>query len=311
MSRALRALASTLVAVLATAASFAAPSAVDSAGKVHDVEEVLWSNGARVGGTALRYIVQDPDGSSRAEIVPGTDDMEIDHDPSLVLDPITEQPILVWSRNQGGDYEIRLCRRDDTGWRPPIAIASEPGDQVEPQVFARRELIHVVWTTRFAGSGETHHRRSLWRSTLATAVGPEELPRTTATVIPEDGGTDADPASSTDDLTYFGAAIDRGSSDDATIVVWGIRDEPLPITYVRAFAVGHGADGIRDVAAGILGGRLVTWFVAAGAVHYTVREDGRWSDFRLIVLDDETDVPDAIRLVEQRNRRDALRSATD
>lgn len=299
MSGRFRPLVPALVALVATAAALASPSAVDSNGTVHSIETVVWADGPRVGGTAFRYVTQDADGEVRSEIVPGTDDLSVDREPSLALDPITERPILVWSRTEGDDHDIWLTRRDDAGWRERIPIAVGPGDQVEPKMSVRRELVHLVWTSDDGTGGATPYRLSLWRSSLDPAFGPEVLPRASSDMISPDGGVDPDAEASTSDLTYFASVLEDPATGEDSVVVWGIRDEPLPITYVQAFETQGATGDPRDAAAAWRGESLVTWFLAGGRLHYSVREDGVWTDLRVIVLDAGMDVGDALELIEQ------------
>ena len=230
----------TLVALVATGAALAATSAVDSHGTVHSVERVVWTDGILVGGPALRYVTQTSDGGFHAEFVPGTYALPVDREPSLALDPVTERQIVVWSRTEGGDRDVWLTRLDEDGWHKWIPIADGPGDQFEPQLTARRELVHIVWKSVDASGRTTPTRLSLWRASLDPAFGPEILPRETGVTVSADGGLDPDPESATADLTYFASILESSASGEETVVVWGIRDEPLPITYVQSFEVGQG-----------------------------------------------------------------------
>ena len=65
------------------------------------------------GGTALVHTIQLPNGVTTSSVVPGTDTFSINLDPVVEIDPVTDEPVLVWCRNIGSgcfdSQPIRGC----------------------------------------------------------------------------------------------------------------------------------------------------------------------------------------------------------
>jgi hypothetical protein len=157
-------------------------------------------------------------------------------------------------------------------------------------------------------------RVGLRRDSLALAFGPEVLQTGFDQPISPDGGSAPSPETATSDLTYFatgaGRVLPDGSSGQS-IIVWGIRDEPIPITYSRAFDLPRDARTVTRAGAAWMRGSFVVWGLSGGEVFYSVREDGVWSDFRRIPVEPQSGLPGALGLIDDMLRREKERSLPD
>ena len=125
--------------------------------------------------TALRVSIQGPSGElPRISILPGTEDTAFDAYPALVLDPITGNPAVVWSRHNGTDYDLALSVFDGARWGNPIILNSNAGNQIVPRAFpAPGEGLHVVWN--YPGDRSAFSYALFDTTTGAMLQGPERI----------------------------------------------------------------------------------------------------------------------------------------
>jgi hypothetical protein len=241
--------------------------------------------------TSLVHSEQGPEGGTTRRMVTGTEDDALDVEPALAIDPVTEQPVVVWARDEGTGFDLYVSRFTGAVWTPPIRILFIPGEDLDPRVQVGRNLVHVVWP-REAPSGTQWVRLSLDRVTLEPVYGPEILPSHSPSIVPADGGSGdsggtVDPSS--DDTFFFGAEIPpREPGDPGEIVIWGVRDEPIPIDYVQSFFTPASLQSAGNISAGWVGSRFAVTFETPGGFYYRFRDGGTWSDLRVIRLDAET-----------------------
>src|SRR5262249_35397899 len=117
---------------------------------------------------------------------------------------------------------------------------------------------------------------------------------------PGDGGDPATEGPSPDDQ-YF-AAIVPGATDGGNAWIWGVRDEPVPITYRHGFPLPAGITGINFQDVGFLGGRLTFWFTTPDSLYYSTFSDGGWDAYRLIEIGSQTAASDARLLLIELNK---------
>ena len=63
------------------------------------------------------------------------------------------------------------------------------------------------------------------------------------------------------------------------IFIWGIRDEPVPVGYVRGFRPGEGAQPV-DLQVRSMGGRPVMSYRSGDSLNYSIDEKDGWSETR-------------------------------
>lgn len=299
---------------LAVPATRASDTAVDADGGVHRIEVVSAQSEDSIAGTALRYTFEPVDGAVIVETVPGTGDAEPDKQPDLALDPVSGAPVVVWSRIAGDGSTVLLRRRDADGWSDAVRIAGpDPSELLAPTVSARRNLIHVVWG-RNAVVPPERIRLSLDRRDLDVAYGPEWLPLGADNLVPPSGGPGTDDGDARD-LSYFASTLPPDATSPGsggTLVVWGIRDEPIPITFREGFRLPGEVRSSRVAAAGWVHDRLVVWVRSGDRVHYVLRDDdGGWTEFRAVPLEADQGTGDAVRMIEAMLRRQAEGSQPD
>jgi len=277
---------------------------VDAFGTVHRISVDNWQASGKSGGTALRHTLQLPDGTSTNRWVTGTDDLAVDREPSLDLDPVTQLPLLVWSRNDGAGFEVYLSRFDGSAWSAPMPLALEPGDDVGPAIRADDNLVHVVWTHQSSPGVSSRLRLSLARPSLVPVFGPEILPTAGPSNASTTGGTGSPPPSG--DEKYFASSFAAASGEDSGhIVVHGVRDAPVPVDYVQSFDLPLGLRGFENCRAGWLAGRFVVHFANADRFFYFIWEDTAWSELRAIGLGEGITAADARAQLVKSIRRDA------
>ena len=295
-------------ALFAVGLAGALPASADTAriatdGTVHRIDVVPFG-AAGESGTALRYTRQKPGGGDTQSYVSGTDDLAIDRDPAIEINPATGLPVLVWSRDVGGQYAVVFSRFDGSVWSAPRLIAQSAGDAFEPQIKFGTNAMHLAWRQVAPSGANSLLRWSFDPTTLTTLYGPEPVPLDDPTALPPSGGTATAPAPCRADV-YFAALLPGatpGGSGHA--YVWGVRDEPVPITFHQAFLLPPGVDPLGPAGIGWLGGRFTLRFdsESQSRVYYTVRSDSGWSEMRTVETDASVSVGDAHLLIQDRNR---------
>jgi len=306
MSRLLRPVVWALAIAVAIPSAWAADRVVDASGAVHRVDVDSWTqSGTTATGSVLRHVVTYPDGTVVKTAIPETADPALDRDPTLDLDPVTESPVVAWSRNDGGGFRVMVSRLVGGAWSPAVTVGSGGGvDHVRPMLRARKNLVHVVWRADGPG-GPVRLRASLDRAGLTLAFGPEVLPLDLDGMVPHGGGSGLPTDDASWGMTYFASEVPgpAGSPDGGSVVVWGIRDEPIPITYHQAFATPSEVRSMRELGATWRAGTLFTWIVSGSTFYYSLHETDQWTEFRPIALEAGTDGAEGLRLVEAMLRR--------
>ncbi len=275
-------------------------------GTVHRVDVEQYLSGGRVVGTALRHTRQGPSGAKESSLVPGTDDPAVDRDPAIEIDPVSGAPVLVWSRNEGAGFDIVLSRFEGGSWLPFVRVSSGGGDDLLPQVGPGKKLVHVVYR-QSAGSQAplSFYRSSFDRATLGPAYGPELLPLDGFPYVPPEGesapGTDAPPPS---DHVFFSSDVPAlRPGDPGRIVVWGVRDDPVPIGFRQGFLLPSDVKSVLQHRAGWLACRFGLWFATGSRFYYTTRVGGRWHEGRFVELSSTTSLADARLQLEEMIRK--------
>jgi hypothetical protein len=295
------------LALAAALVLLAGPARADSQkvgpeGTVHRLTSENWtSGGGRVSGTALRHYRQYDDGTTASSLVPGTDDASADRDPAIEIDPATGQPVLVWSRNEGGGYQVYVSRFDGSAWAFPKPVFVQPGNGKSPDIRIASALIHVMWRQETSAT-----RVSLDRTTLDRVFGPETLPISDAGLVPPDGLPSPNAAASDPPCgdAYFAAEVPpRTSGEGGRIQVWGVRDAPVPVDYAQGFLLPQDVRNVQQPRARWIHDRFVLSFNTAERFFYTIRSSAGWSDLKTILLDASTSVSDARIQMEEMIRR--------
>lgn len=269
-------------------------------GTVHRIDVEVWTSPqGKAQGTALRHVRQKPTGGRDSALVPGTDDAALDQEPAVEFEGSSGQIIVVWSRWDGTGFQLYGARFDRGAWSAPRPLARIDGDQRAPQIRLDDKYLHVV-SRRDRDGATAYYRTSYPRGSFDLAFGPE--------LLPPDGGP-----SSTSDATsdpsgfsgYFGAPLPgRVSGEPPHVVVWGVRDEPVPVGYFQLFDLPLDARNPSQVEAKWIHGRFTVWFVSGDRFYYATRRSVVWSEFRVIDLSATVGPSDAKRLVT-----DMLRSS--
>ena len=82
-----------------------------------------------------------------AETLVATWDQIVDQGPNIAMDPLGGQPVVVWSRQDGADFELAMMRRGPGGyWEPFNTLTNNQTQDVEPRVIVDgNENAHIVW----------------------------------------------------------------------------------------------------------------------------------------------------------------------
>lgn len=271
-------------------------------GTVHRVDVEQFLSGGKVAGTALRHTRQMPGGAKDSSLVPGTDDPAVDREPALEIDPVTGAPLLVWSRNEGAGFDIVLSRFEGASWLPFVRVSSGGEDESQPQIGSGQRLVHVVYrqSTGFQGVFQ-YYRWSLDRATLGAVYGPEQLPLDGVPLVPPEGessaGSDAPPTGA--HVFFSGDLPALRPGDPGRIVVWGVRDDPVPVGFRQGFLLPADVKSVQQHRAGWLACRFGLWFTTSGRFYYTTRVNGRWHEDRFVETSSGTAVSDARLQLEE------------
>lgn len=276
-------------------------------GTVHRVRVEPWQAGAKAGGTGLRHVVESPDGSFTSAWIPGTDDPWIDQQPALDLDPLTQDPLLVWSRGSETRFNVYVSRFRNGAWSPPTRLfPNSLADQRNPRLIAESNSVHVVWTSE-AASYSTLIRLTLDRTSLVPVFGPELLPTESGQVVPPSGVSSAGTEPSVENAYFASEVTSLPGEGGGQIVVHGVRDAPDPVDYVATFDLPRGLRDLTRCNARWLIGRFVVSFDVNERFYYFILENGVWSALRSIPLGDGLSAADArSQLVESMKRADGL-----
>ena len=292
--RLIRSLLSLAVALAAGAAMAAPAQQIDARGTLHRVEAV-WSGKPAM--PLLRHILVRADGTTAASVIPETDDLFVDTDPALAVDPSRGTLVLAWSRDIGDGYAVYVSRYGGSTWSSPVRVMDDPsGGEIEPQIQITPSLVHVV-----AHNGPAYKRICLDPVSLQPVYGPEPLWNGGAGITP---GVDAPTHTPTESHVFFTSTVLRPSeTDPGRVVIWGVRDEPVPIDYLEALVLPlETAEGNRTAATPIEGSLTVT--VNSGTrVWYTVFQNGAWSESASLALDGTTTLSDVVTMLADKIRR--------
>ena len=92
------------------------------------------------------------------ELIPNTYDSVLDESPAIALNP-AGGVVVVWSRDDGSDFELLLSKRANDAWSPNHVLTFNSSFDTEPRVLVdSAEVAHVVWWGD--GEGGPVHLRS-------------------------------------------------------------------------------------------------------------------------------------------------------
>jgi len=282
----------------ATAAS-ADVQKVGADGTVHRLAVETLMSGNKTNGTVLRHTRQFSDGTKVSAYVSGTLDAAIERDVTLEVDPVSEEPVIAWSRNDGTGFDLFMSRFENGAWRLPVLVFRGGGDDVESQVRIDRRLVHIVWQHQ-DGSFLVLYRQSFDRGSLAPVYGPEPLTAEGVYQIPLTDESVGDSPEPSAECSFFAAELPKRSPDEpGRFAMYGVRDVPVPVDYRQILVMPptmkeHGRAKARFVSK-----RFVFYLVSGGRLYYSMRVDGRWSDVRIIELTDGLLASDAELHIEE------------
>ena len=87
------------------------------------------------------------------ETLTATWDPIIDQGPHIAMNPVESQPLLVWSRHDGNDFELAMVLKRPGGyWEPFNILTSNTTQDVEPRAIVdENEDAHITWWPSGAG----------------------------------------------------------------------------------------------------------------------------------------------------------------
>jgi len=257
---------------------------LSSDGVLHSVEVIYLSGSTDAAPkTYLAHTLQKPDGTIEKYIIPQTGDSIGDIEPQLDLNPTTQQPVVVWSRFDGKDFEIAIASFDGVRWSQTKILTSNVYDDREPRITAENSnLIHLMWKEDMYSVPTYYH---LCISSIITdSFGqPEVLYAPTENLVLPDGTTPANSTFPLNQTNFFAFYV--SSPEPRRIVVWGGQDDPSPITFQEGFRLADSIQNLSTLKAEKLNGKLVVLFRSADALYYTYRTNSGWTPFRMVKLD--------------------------
>ncbi len=268
-------------------------------GTLHKVTVENWPATGKPTGTALRHTRQTAAGVTDSALIPGTDDAAIDRDVALGIDPLSGQPVVAWSRNEGAGFDIFVSRYESGSWRTPRRVVRTSGDQTRPELHIASTLVHVMWK-QLSQSQPGYVRASLDRVTLDLVFGPEMLPIADAV----SGASDSpSPFPARSDAFFAAEAPPRWPGDSGRIVIWGVRDAPIPVDFSQAFLLPGDVRNVLSPTAHWVADRFVLHFLLSDRFLYALRTDASWTPLEMILLGPDTQASDAQMQMEDMIRR--------
>ncbi len=272
-------------------------------GTVHRIDVEANSSIRSTGGTVLRHTRQRPEGGTEIAYVTGTDDAALDRQPAIEIDLVTGTPVLVWTRSEGTSQDVVMSRYDDGTWLPFVRVTKCMGDRTSPQLRIGRQLTHVLYRQE-DGALPSFYRVSFDRATLERVYGPELLPSDGMNYVPPEGEPSPNSAPPPADDLFFSVEAPGGQpGEPGRILVWGVRDEPVPIDYRQGFLLPSSAKNVLRLEGGWIACRFALWFATAERFYYTSRVENRWHEDRIVELSYGTSTSDARLQLEDMIRR--------
>ena len=175
---------SAAILLLITGAYQASVKVVDPDGHLLSVEIVYDSVDPSIQGLAL---VDEGPTVTTTDPVSSTMDEIIDKDPTIALDPVDGQPVLVWSRQAGGDYELAMLRHMPGGWGPIDILTSNTTQDISPRALVDAVgRAHVLWYP--SGIGGPVYLQGFYTNN-GHAAGPPQKPLEPTAPRPLKSGT--------------------------------------------------------------------------------------------------------------------------
>jgi hypothetical protein len=291
--------------LLVTCAWASSGNKVAGDGVVHSIEAVIWTTANQTGSSQILHTRQHPDGSAESFVIPGTDDLAIDREPVIDLDPATELPIAAWIRNEGAGFGLWISRFDGSGWSAPAPVFVGGQDKAEPEIRITGRWVHLTWREGLPVD-VTHVRGVLALDDLTPTHGPETLETRGDGLVPPEGETlpGSSPEPPPGHLYTLRALIPLVPGEPGKFYLWGGQDDPVPFGFSQGFVLPDGVRGAANLRARWIGGRMVISFEDAGHYYYTMRKSGLWTDLRVIELDETTSAASAQLEVEEMIRRE-------
>src|SRR5262245_20991527 len=139
-------------ALLSSVAVQAGRTIVSSSGDLVDVEPVTSATDPSI--RAIRVRTTTAAGQQIDELIQSTYDPTDDTGPSIALAPYDGQPVVIWSRFDGADYELALSRRSaTTGWPAHVLLtANSTNDSMPEFAVDSGDRVHVLWWGNGAGA---------------------------------------------------------------------------------------------------------------------------------------------------------------
>ncbi len=187
---------------------------------------------------------------------------------SFAIDPLAEQPVVVWAQWDGSDFEIRLSRWDGTGWTPAMTLTNNDIDDMDPAIaFTAAGDRLVSWW-------RSESDRQVWFLEKPAGAGWHAAERVTQR--PHTGRLPGITEVSGEILTAYQAK--DGELTKVTVSARSDGWDPLVIASVSY--QGPGNDGAIFVRIHSRQGQIwVDWIDGPGVMGYSVRDPqtGIWS----------------------------------
>jgi len=271
-----------LLAALAAAGPTLAAGGTPRIARDGTVHRVVVESGMALGSASpILHIEQSPSGETVTRTVAGNG---WGLQPSLEIDPLTDEPVVVWARGASGETDIYVSRFDGAEWSAPLAVTADPAGDQKPSILIGSTLIHVIWERAPEDGGSPQlYVVALDRTSLAPASVPSALPTAGASVIALQGESRSTAASPASDEQLF-VAETQDSGAGRILIVFGIREEPMPVGYRQGFLLPSDILDVTDARATWSGARVVLSFVSGGDLYYTILDDGAWTELRRVDL---------------------------
>ncbi len=183
-----------LLLATGTVPAGAAQSVLGAAGEIYSVRATTLND-----HSVLVFEILRPGAAPELEVVPGTDDDDLETNPALVFEDAGGSAFVLWQKMASGAFPVlNLVGRDDQGWSAPIEIRGNPfAFKTAPQLLVTRDL-------SLSADGKTQQHRTVIHVVWAEENGSGAYETFYTPLILEDG------AYVTDSATYRVANFDHG-----------------------------------------------------------------------------------------------------
>ncbi len=114
-----------------------------------------------------------------------------DGSPDFVLNPVSSLPIVVWARNNAGNFDVVVSAFSGGAWSTPQVVAGSPSNELDPRVVVDSAgTVHLLYWVDTGATQRVYYRHapsdlSSWSAAIPVSGLGDAACRPGATIPPE------------------------------------------------------------------------------------------------------------------------------